>query len=88
MLFVTICNNIVVSNETEDYNMKKLENKINNLFARVKEIGLTDYEIGLVNHMGLLYSVGRANVLQVCALLTALMIQHERNLEEIKDLLK
>lgn len=67
---------------------KKQEQQINNLFNKVKEIGITDYEITLVNHMGFLYSVGRANVLQVCALLTALMIQHGRNLEEIKDLLK
>lgn len=66
----------------------KMENALNKLYARVRELELTDYEKQLCNVKGFLYACSRKNIMQVTAFLTALMVQHGRNLEEIESLLE
>ena len=66
----------------------KLETAFNKLYARARELVLTDYEKQLCNMKGFLYSCSRKNILQVTAFVAVLMTQHGRNLEEIESLLE
>ena len=67
---------------------KKQEQQINRLFEKVKTLNLCEDEVRAINMRGFLYSVGRINVLQVTAYMTALCLKNGVDFNEIADLLK
>lgn len=68
--------------------MKKLETKLNNLWNKIKTLGLSDGDISFANLQGFLYSCGRINILQVVVSLSNIAIKYGMSEKEIKECLE